>query len=237
MRTSRTLPALGAALLALPLLAACGSKDSTGSGSDKVAITATDTACEVAKTELKAGETSFTITNKGDRATEVYVYGEHDGAYTRIVTEVENIGPGTTRRMEAKLGGGTYEIACKPGQAGDGIRQRITVEGAEAGEDAAQESYDREVEVKAGEYALEGLGDFTAKAGEKVEFKLENGGTTEHELEIFGPDGKEVGEVGPVEPGATGEAVITLAEPGTYTYECGIGTHADKGMKGSFTVG
>ncbi|MBN0043830.1 cupredoxin domain-containing protein [Streptomyces actuosus] len=236
MRTPRTLPVLGAALLALPLLAACGSKDSTGSGGDRVAITATDTACEVARTELKAGETSFTVTNKGDRTTEVYVYGEHDGAYTRIVTEVENIGPGTTRRMEAELGGGTYEIACKPGQAGDGIRRRITVEGAEADE-GAQAAYDREVEVEAREHELAGLGGFTAEAGEKIEFTLENAGTTEHELEIFGPDGEEVGEVGPVEPGATGEAVVTLAEPGTYTYKCGIGAHADKGMKGTFTVG
>ncbi|MFD4975493.1 cupredoxin domain-containing protein [Streptomyces sp. NPDC058424] len=235
MRTSRTLPVLGAALLALPLLAACGSKDSTGSGSDKVAITATDTACKVAKTELKAGQTSFAITNKGDKVTEVYVYGEHDGAYTRVVTEVENIGPGISRDMEVKLGGGTYEIACKPGQTGDGIRQKITVEGAKADEEAGK-SYDREVEVEAKEYALEGLDKFTAKAGEKIEFKLENKGTTEHELEIFGPDGKEVGEVSPVKPGATGEAVIALAKPGTYTYKCGIGDHADKGMKGSFTV-
>ncbi|MFE2094670.1 cupredoxin domain-containing protein [Streptomyces sp. NPDC059460] len=99
-----------------------------------------------------------------------------------------------------------------------------------------EEAYDREVEVEAKEHKLEGLDKFTAKAGEKIEFKLENEGTTEHELEVFGPDGKEVGEVSPVKPGATGEAVITLAKPGTYTYKCGIGDHADKGMKGSFTV-
>ncbi|MER5686174.1 cupredoxin domain-containing protein [Streptomyces sp. NPDC002205] len=235
MRTSRTLPVLGAVLLALPLLAACGSKDSTDSGSDTVAVTATDTACKVAKTELSAGEAHFAVTNKGDKATEVYVYGEHDGTYTKVVTEAENIGPGTSRDMKVKLGGGTYEIACKPGQAGDGIRQKITVEGAKA-DDEAEEAYDREVEVEAKEYKLEGLDKFTAKAGEKIEFKLENEGTAEHELEIFGPDGKEVGEVSPVKPGATGEAVITLAKPGTYTYKCGIGDHADKGMKGSFIV-
>jgi len=236
MRTSRTLPVLGAALLALPLLAACSSKDSTGSGSDTVAITATDTACKVATTELKAGKTAFAVTNKGDKATEVYVYGEHEGAYDRVVSEVENVGPGTSRTMEVTLGGGTYEIACKPGQTGDGIRQKIAVAGAKTADTEAEEAYDREVEVEAKEYQLEGLDKFTAKAGEKIEFKLENQGTTEHELEIFGPDGKEVGEVSPVKPGATGEAVITLAKPGTYTYKCGIGDHADKGMKGSFTV-
>ncbi|MFF4561849.1 cupredoxin domain-containing protein [Streptomyces sp. NPDC001435] len=236
MRTSRTLPILVTAVLALPLLAACGGNNSSGSASDKVAITATDTACKVAKTELKTGKIAFAITNKGDKATEVYVYGKHDGAYDRIVSEVENIGPGTSRDMQVELGGGTYEIACKPGQTGDGIRQKITVEGAKANTEAEEEAYDREVEVEAKEHQLEGLDTLTAKVGEKIEFKLENQGTTEHELEVFGPDGKEVGEVSPVKPGTTGEAVITLAKPGTYTYKCGIADHADKGMKGSFTV-
>lgn len=234
MRT-RTLPVLGAALLALPLLAACGSEDSTGSGSDKVAITADDTACKVAKTELKAGETTFAITNKGDKATEVYVYGEHDGTYTKVVNEAENIGPGTSRDMGVELGGGTYEIACKPGQTGDGIRQKITVEGAKA-DTEAEDAYDREIEVVATEYHLQGLDKFTAKAGEKIEFKLKNAGGAEHELEIFGPDGKAVGEVAPIKPGTTGEAVITLAKPGTYTYKCDVDDHVSKGMKGTFTV-
>ncbi|MFF6994308.1 cupredoxin domain-containing protein [Streptomyces sp. NPDC008313] len=235
MRTSRTLPVLATALLALPVLAACGGKDSGGTGGDKIAVIATDTACEVAKTELKAGDTRFTVTNKGDKATEVYVYGEHEGAYSHIVTEVENIGPGTSREMKVKLGGGTYEIACKPGQSGDGIRQKVTVEGARADEEP-EESYDREVEVEATEYHLEGLDTFTAKAGEKIAFKLENKGGAEHEVEIFGPDGKKAGEVPPVEPGTTGEAVITLHLPGTYTYTCDIGDHADMGMHGTFDV-
>jgi iron uptake system component EfeO len=236
MRTSRTLPVLVTAVVALPLLAACGGNDSSGSAGDKVAITATDTTCKVAKTELKAGKIAFAVANKGDKATEVYVYGEHEGAYDRVVSEVENIGPGTSRDMKVELGGGTYEIACKPGQSGDGIRQKITFVGAKSNAEAEEEAYDREVEAEAKEHRFEGLDKFTAKAGEKIEFKLENQGAMEHELEIFGPDGKEVGEVSPVEPGATGEAVITLTEPGTYTYKCGIGDHADSGMKGSFTV-
>ncbi|WP_063824465.1 cupredoxin domain-containing protein [Streptomyces sp. CdTB01] len=236
MRTPRTLPILFTAILALPVLAACGGNTSSRSDSDEVAVTATDTACKVAQTELKAGTIAFAVTNKGDKATEVYVYGEHDGAYDHVVSEVENIGPGTSRDMKVKLGGGTYEIACKPGQTGDGIRQKITVEGAKTHAETEEEAYDREVEVEAKEHQLEGLDTFTAKAGEKIEFKLENQGTTEHELEIFGPDGKEVGEVIPVKPGTTGEAVIALAKPGTYTYKCGIGDHAGKGMKGSFTV-
>lgn len=229
MLSFRSVPGIGALLL----LAACGSTGSPASGTS-VAITATDTACQVAKTELPAGQTTFSVTNNGNQVTEVYVYGEQGGAYTKVVSEVENIGPGTSRDMQVNLGGGTYEVACKPGQAGDGIRTKITVAGAAAKQQ--EEAYDREVEVEATDHAFEGLSSFTAKTGEKIEFKLENKGTTEHELEILGPDGKEAGEVAPVKPGATGEAVITLTVPGTYSYKCGIGDHADKGLKGTFTV-
>jgi plastocyanin len=30
--------------------------------------------------------------------------------------------------------------------------------------------------------------------------------------------------------------VLELKVPGTYSYECGIADHADRGMKGTFTV-
>ncbi|GAA0674212.1 hypothetical protein GCM10010193_28810 [Kitasatospora atroaurantiaca] len=256
MRSHRSLAAIGAALLALPLLAACGDGKDTAASADsaKVAITATDSACDLAKSDFKAGEVTFAIRNKGDRVTEVYVYGDHNGAFTKVVSELENIGPGTTRDMTVKLAAGTYEIACKPGQTGDGIRKKITVAGDTADQktsaqpsgtaesakpsQTSESAYDREVEVEAKEYELkfEGMETFTAKAGEKIEFKLENKGSVEHELEVFGPDGKEIGEVSPVKPGQTGEAVITLAVPGTYTLKCGIGNHADHGMKTTFTV-
>src|SRR4051794_11524916 len=92
---------LPAALLLAAALAACanGSDDASGA---KIAITATDSECEVATTEFAAGTVAFSVTNKGDRTTEVYVYGEEDGKYTKVVTEVENIGPGTSRDMAAK---------------------------------------------------------------------------------------------------------------------------------------
>jgi uncharacterized cupredoxin-like copper-binding protein len=253
---ARTLTLTGAALLAVPLFAACSDSPGTKGGTRTIAITATDSTCMVGSTELPAGTTAFTVTNKGSKVTEVYVYGEQDGAYTKIITEVENIGPSTSRDMQVQLGPGTYEVACKPGQRGNGIRQKITVAGAAAGTagtagtsagtsaetssgpatGAAEGRYDREVEVTAKDFTLTGLTGFTGKAGEKVEFKLANTGTVEHELEIFGPDGKEVGEVSPVKPGATGEAVITLPTAGTYTYKCGLDGHADRGMTGTFTV-
>jgi iron uptake system component EfeO len=228
-------------LLTLPLvlgLTACGgsSGDSDGgSGGGDVKVSAGDTTCDVATTEFTAGKITFDVNNDGKDVTEVYVYGKGgDGDFDKVVGEVENIAPGTSRDFSVSVSGGEYEVACKPGQKGDGIRTKITVAGkAGATEEPA---YDREVEVTAKEYAFTGLESFTAKVGEKIEFKLENAGTMEHEFEVIGPDGKDVGEVGPTKPGADGEVILELEKAGTYTYKCGIADHASRGMQGTFTV-
>ena len=119
--------------LVLPLVvgavvtAGCSGDDAAGGGGTEVVVQASDEACELDETKLPAGDITFAVTNEGDKVTEVYVYGESDGAFTKVVSEVENIGPGTGRDMAVDLAAGTYEIACKPGQQGDGIRQKITV--------------------------------------------------------------------------------------------------------------
>jgi iron uptake system component EfeO len=83
------------------------------------------------------------VQNKGSKVTEVYVYTPSD----KIVTERENIGPGTRATVTAEIKAGTYEIACKPGMKGDGIRQKITATGKGAAKktdprlDAAVASY------------------------------------------------------------------------------------------------
>jgi uncharacterized cupredoxin-like copper-binding protein len=231
MRTSLlvTLPLLG-------LLAACGGSDGAAS-IDTIPITAGDATCDVGTTDVKAGKHSFEVTNDGKDVTEVYVYAKgDDGDFDKVVGEVENIAPQTSRDFPVTLSGGEYEIACKPGQKGDGIRTKLTVAGSAAEGDGAEAKYDREVEVTAKEFAFSGMEGFAAKAGEKIEFKLENKGTMQHEFEVLGPDGKNVGEVGPTDPGKDGEVVIELTEPGTYTYLCGLADHATRGMKGTFTV-
>jgi uncharacterized cupredoxin-like copper-binding protein len=227
-------------LLTRPLavgLAACGGSSdggSTAAGSGDVAVKAGDTTCEVAKTSFDPGKITFDVQNVGKDVTEVYVYAKGDGGeFDKVVGEVENIAPGTSRDFAVSVSGGEYEVACKPGQKGDGIRTEIEVSGAAAAEEG---KYDREVEVTAKEYAFTGLEGFTAKVGEKIEFKLENAGTMEHELEILGPDGKDVGEVGPTAAGKDGEVIIAFEKAGTYTYKCGIADHASRGMQGTFTV-
>ncbi|WP_030269416.1 iron uptake system protein EfeO [Streptomyces sp. NRRL B-24484] len=108
-------------------LAGCSKKDDTAS-SDAVKVTASDSACEVAKISFPAGGVELSVQNKGSKSTEVYVYAAGD----KIVTERENIGPGTTVSIHAEIKAGEYEIACKPGMTGDGIRQKITVTGGAA---------------------------------------------------------------------------------------------------------
>lgn len=205
--------------------AACSS---TGSG-QAVDITATDTQCLVSRTDLEAGSRSFKVTNKGGKVTEVYVYGAGD----RVVTERENIGPGTSATFSADLSEGPYEIACKPGQTGDGIRQTITVSGAGGGAVAVA---DRQVVLRGSDYAFAGLEGFSATVGETVEFTLRNTGTVEHEFEVLLPNGKALGEIGPTGPGKEGKVTLTFKTAGTYRFVCGVDDHEARGMAGTFTV-
>ena len=63
-----------------------GLYDST-TGNGKIAVTATDTECKVSATEAVSGPVTFTVSNKGAKVTEFYVFAAGD----RIMGEVENI--------------------------------------------------------------------------------------------------------------------------------------------------
>ena len=108
------------------LLTAGCAADAEAENAVKVAVTATDDRCELDRADLPGGSTTFVVTNRGCKVTEIYVYGQDGDAFTKVISEVENIGPGTSRDLTVTLGGGTYEVACKPGQQGDGIRTKIT---------------------------------------------------------------------------------------------------------------
>ncbi|MFD9946605.1 iron uptake system protein EfeO [Nonomuraea sp. NPDC059023] len=138
----RTLALSGCLALAL---AACGGTDDgadggTGSGSgsagftqaaptgavkETVAVAATDTTCVAEKTDLAAGVIKFAIKNQGAQATAVYVYR----ADKSVVSERNNIQPGASGELVVELGGGSYQLACKPGHKGEGIRQDFKVSG------------------------------------------------------------------------------------------------------------
>ena len=114
-----------AALLVLPLgVVACGGDDDEGSSDvagAAVTVVSTNSACTPDKTTLPAGKQKLVIKNEGSNATELYVY-EGD----KVASEVENVGPGTSRSLTVTLkAGGAYQLACKPG--GTTIKVPITV--------------------------------------------------------------------------------------------------------------
>ncbi|WP_033325584.1 iron uptake system protein EfeO [Streptomyces yerevanensis] len=111
---------------ALTAVTGCTEKsDATAGDEGVIAVTATDTKCEVSKKEFPAGHVEIAVENKGSKVTEVYLLFPDD----RIVTERENIGPGTSQKVTAEVKAGDYRIACKPGMKGKGIRQDVTATG------------------------------------------------------------------------------------------------------------
>ncbi|WP_253778329.1 iron uptake system protein EfeO [Goodfellowiella coeruleoviolacea] len=115
--------------MSLTALAACGGGGATqpqSGDSGPIAVTASDDACGVSRTTAPAGNLTFEVTNKGTKVTEFYLYAAGD----RILGEVENIGPGLTRRLIVEVTeAGTFQTACKPGMVGNGIRGDFTVTG------------------------------------------------------------------------------------------------------------
>ncbi|MEU8786122.1 iron uptake system protein EfeO [Streptomyces sp. NPDC048637] len=142
-----------AAATAVTAVAGCAAKNDGkgGDGKGTIEVTATDSSCELSAKEFPAGHVRFAVQNKGSKVTEVYVYAPGD----RIVTERENIGPGTRTEITAEIKAGSYEIACKPGMKGDGIRQKVTASGKGASTqrdpklDAAVAAYRKYVQEQA----------------------------------------------------------------------------------------
>ena len=128
MSSGRKHLALIAAAAVLPLaLSACtdnGKGAEAGSGDGSILVSSTDTECKVSASSAPGGNLSFSVKNDGKQVTEFYLLAE-DGL--RIIGEVENIGPGLTRKLVVSAGPGKYTTACKPGMQGDGIRAAFEV--------------------------------------------------------------------------------------------------------------
>ncbi|WP_369222317.1 iron uptake system protein EfeO [Streptomyces sp. R39] len=125
MRALRLTVTAAATAAALTALSACTAKsDAEGAGAIKV--TAADSTCETSTKSVPAGHVTLAIENTGSKATEVEILFPDD----RIVSEKENIGPGTRYTLTAEVKAGSYEIACRPGMKGHGVRQKLTVTGS-----------------------------------------------------------------------------------------------------------
>jgi iron uptake system component EfeO len=117
-----SLAALAAAAATLVVLTGC--VPNAPAASSNVTVSSSDESCELSTTSAPAGSIVFTITNSGDDVTEFYLLGA-DGL--RVVSELENIGPGVTRDLVVQVPAGDYVTACKPGMVGDGLRGDFTV--------------------------------------------------------------------------------------------------------------
>ncbi|CAL2060525.1 MULTISPECIES: iron uptake system protein EfeO [Streptomyces] len=127
MRAVRPTAIAAVTAAALTALSACTAKSEAKDG-DAIQVTAADSACDTSATSVPAGQVTLKIENKGAKATEVEILFPDD----RIVSEKENIGPGTKYTLTAEVKAGSYEIACRPGMKGHGVRQKLTVTGGSA---------------------------------------------------------------------------------------------------------
>lgn len=111
---SRLGPALG--LMALLVLAVLGlgaaslrlERREAGTGeTQSVTVAITERGCEPGELSIPAGRTAFRIVNRSDRALEWEIL---DGVM--VLEERENIAPGLTQGLTARLEPGTYAITC-----------------------------------------------------------------------------------------------------------------------------
>ncbi|MFG2433224.1 iron uptake system protein EfeO [Streptomyces sp. NPDC048508] len=109
---------------ALAAVTGCTEKSDAKNG-DAIQVTAADAKCDTSVKSVPAGQVTLKIENKGSKATEVEILFPDD----RIVSEKENIGPGTKYTLTAEVKAGSYQIACRPGMKGLGVRQKLTVTG------------------------------------------------------------------------------------------------------------
>ncbi|MEU2714780.1 iron uptake system protein EfeO [Streptomyces sp. NPDC007205] len=124
MRAVRLTVTAAVATAALTALTACTAKSDAKDG-DAIRVTAADSKCDTSAKSVPAGHVTLEIENKGSKATEVEILFPDD----RIVSEKENIGPGTEYTLTAEVKAGSYEIACRPGMKGRGVRQKLDVTG------------------------------------------------------------------------------------------------------------
>jgi iron uptake system component EfeO len=163
MRPAHVLAFAGVTALSLSVLAGCGGDDDKASAaSGAIKVTATDDKCEVAKKDLPAGKTTFKVTNKGGKVNEFEVL-KPDG---KILSERENIGPGTSVDFVVNLPAGAYKVLCSAGQTGKGPSQDITVSGTGAATGADPRLTQAATDYKA--YVVQKVDDTLAKSREFV---------------------------------------------------------------------
>jgi len=112
-----------AALLVVPALAACSNSASSVA---TITVKAGVGTCDVSPTSVPKGQITVSATYTGDGTGEVYLYAEENGAYTKILGEVEDL-TSTAKTFTAEVSPGTYEVKCEGG--GQEKRVQVSVTG------------------------------------------------------------------------------------------------------------
>ena len=118
-------PVTGTAGAAAEQSPAGAAKPSTMTDSSVISVTSGDTTCMATADTVPAGRYTVIVHNTADQVAEVYLYGAGD----TVIAEIEDVGPATEKDLDVDLTAGDYELACKPGMTGPGIRVPLTVTG------------------------------------------------------------------------------------------------------------
>lgn len=114
LKPALLIPAITAALL----LTGCVPNVPVETEATIVTVESTADECRVDTDTVASGPVTFRVTNSGDRVTEFYLLG---GDELSIVSEVEDIAPGTSRELTVVVQPGDYVTVCKPGMIGEGV--------------------------------------------------------------------------------------------------------------------
>ncbi len=118
----------------------------SGSGkAQEITVTLTDDSCQLSSTSFPSGVVTFTITNSGSSPNELEILTEDK---LQIISEQENIGPGTTTKLTTSLKEGTCYAACKPNMVGElkGVTELKITKGADV-DVSADEAKAREAAI------------------------------------------------------------------------------------------
>lgn len=102
-------------------------------------VTSTASECAVSDSTASSGKITFDVKNDGDQSSDFYLLAD-DGR--RVVAEVANVAPSSSRELTLVVQPGKYFTLCKPGTAGEGVgRSPFTVTGepVEDAGDAAEQ--------------------------------------------------------------------------------------------------
>jgi iron uptake system component EfeO len=116
--------AAGVAIAALALTGCVANHPAASGQNASIKVTGKDKTCDVSETTAPSGTVTFTMENRGSDNTELEILAA-DGL--RIISEKENIGPGTTGTLTTQLSAGDYFTACVPGLVGEGVRAPFKV--------------------------------------------------------------------------------------------------------------